>query len=80
MLLLREHMSQLPAGVTGLILAAGILTVAAGWWFKFSLIRRAAFTQGLALPHLPVRGRGQAGPAIRPGWNAVRTRQMAGGS
>ena len=45
-----------------------------------SLIRRAAFTQGLALPHLPVRGRGQAGPAIRPGWNAVRTRQMAGGS
>jgi phenylacetyl-CoA:acceptor oxidoreductase subunit 2 len=30
--------------------------VAGGWWFKFALVTRAAFTQGFALAHLPVRG------------------------
>jgi phenylacetyl-CoA:acceptor oxidoreductase subunit 2 len=28
----------------------------AGAWFKYSLITRAAFNQGFALKHLPVRG------------------------
>ena len=37
-------------------LLAGIATVAAGWWLKFVLVTRAAFNQGFALPHLPVRG------------------------
>ena len=27
-----------------------------GLWFKFTLVTRAAFNQGFALPHLPVRG------------------------
>ena len=36
-----------------------------------TLVRRAAFTQGFALPHLPVRGRGTAGPAVKPGWGGA---------
>ena len=30
--------------------------VAAGGWFKFTLITRAGFNQGFALARLPVRG------------------------
>jgi len=59
------------AGMPGrifLVLAAGILAVAGGWYVKYALIRRAAFTQGLALPRLPVRGGGPSGPAAKPGW------------
>ena len=37
-------------------LIAAIATIAAGWWFKLALVTRAAFNQGFALPHLPVRG------------------------
>lgn len=55
-------------GRSGLVFAAGILVVASGWFMKFTLVRRAAFTQGLALPHLPVRGRGAAGQGAKPGW------------
>ena len=35
---------------------AGLVALAAGWQFKFVLVTRAAFNQGFALPHLPVRG------------------------
>jgi phenylacetyl-CoA:acceptor oxidoreductase 26-kDa subunit len=35
---------------------AGALALAAGWWFKFTLITRAAFNQGFTIAHLPVRG------------------------
>jgi phenylacetyl-CoA:acceptor oxidoreductase subunit 2 len=35
---------------------AGLLAVAGGAWFKFTLVTRAAFNQGFSLPHLPVRG------------------------
>jgi len=58
-------------GRAGLLLAAGILLVASGWFLKYSLVRRAAFTQGLALLHLPVRGGGPSGPAAKPGWKAI---------
>lgn len=37
-------------------LAAGLLAAASGMWFKFTLVTRAAFNQGFALVHLPVRG------------------------
>jgi phenylacetyl-CoA:acceptor oxidoreductase subunit 1 len=47
---------------------AGLCMVAAGWWLKFTIIRRAAYNQGFALTHTPVRGVGSAGPAIKPGW------------
>lgn len=53
---------------------AGGAALAAGWWFKTVLVRRAAFTQGFALRHLPVRGRGTAGPGVKPGWEDVRRR------
>ena len=35
---------------------AAIAIVAAGWWLKLTLVTRAAFNQGFALPHVPVRG------------------------
>jgi phenylacetyl-CoA:acceptor oxidoreductase subunit 2 len=58
-------------GRAGLVFAAGLLVVATGWVLKYTLVRRAAFTQGLALQHLPVRGGGPAGPAVKPGWKAA---------
>lgn len=59
------------SGRAGLILVAGLLLVASGWLFKFNLVRRAAFTQGLALLHWPVRGLGQPGAAARLGWKNI---------
>ena len=38
------------------VLLAGAGVIATGWQFKFVLITRAAYNQGFALPHLPVRG------------------------
>ena len=38
------------------VLLAGVAALATGWQFKFVLIVRAAYNQGFALPHLPVRG------------------------
>ncbi|UCE30344.1 MAG: dimethyl sulfoxide reductase anchor subunit [Burkholderiales bacterium] len=35
--------------------AAGLLAVGGGLWFKYTLITRAGFNQGFALAHLPVR-------------------------
>ena len=35
---------------------AAIAIVAPGWWLKLTLVTRAAFNQGFALPHVPVRG------------------------
>jgi phenylacetyl-CoA:acceptor oxidoreductase 26-kDa subunit len=64
--------SVLGAPVAGAALVlAGLFVVGAGWWLKYTLVRRAAFTQGFALPHLPVRGRGTSGPAARPGWGGA---------
>jgi phenylacetyl-CoA:acceptor oxidoreductase subunit 2 len=37
--------------------AAGLAALAAGWVLKFTLVVRAAYNQGFALPRLPVRGR-----------------------
>ncbi len=58
---------------SGVLFAAGILVVATGWTMKFILVLRAAFTQGLALKHLPVRGCGVAGVAAKPGWTMTGT-------
>ena len=62
------------AGLTGLPLLAalaGVLAAAAGGWFKYTLVCRAAFTQGFALPRTPSRGQGKAGRGAQPGWNSV---------
>ncbi|MFH1872902.1 MAG: DmsC/YnfH family molybdoenzyme membrane anchor subunit [Pseudomonadota bacterium] len=58
-------------GRAALALTAGILTVGGGWVLKYTLVRRAAYTQGLSLLRLPVRGKGPAGPATKPGWTIV---------
>ena len=55
-------------GARWLVGLAGLAAVAAAWLFKFTLIVRAAFTQGFALPRLPVRGPGHAVAGVKPGW------------
>jgi phenylacetyl-CoA:acceptor oxidoreductase subunit 1 len=47
---------------------AGVSSVAAGAALKFVIITRAAYNQGFALEHTPVRGSGAAGPGVKPGW------------
>ena len=59
-------------GRAALAVVAGVLAVGAGWVLKYTLVRRAAFTQGLSLLRLPVRGQGPAGPAAKPGWKIIR--------
>jgi len=56
------------AGGRWLLVCAGLAAVAAGWLLKFTIIVRAAFNQGFALPMLPVRGPGHAASGVRPGW------------
>lgn len=58
-------------GQSLLLFLAGLLAIHGGWWLKWTLVRRAAFTQGIALTHLPVRGRGPSGAAVKPGWGGA---------
>lgn len=48
---------------------AGVLAISGGWLLKFTLVTRAAQTQGFALERTPVRGAGPAGAGIQPGWD-----------
>jgi phenylacetyl-CoA:acceptor oxidoreductase subunit 2 len=48
--------------------AAGLMCAAAGWWLKYTIVVRAAFNQGFALPMTPVRGSGTTHAGARPGW------------
>lgn len=52
---------------------AGLIAVAGGWLFKYTLIVRAGYNQGYALAQVPVRG--GAGPssglASKPGWSTA---------
>jgi Fe-S-cluster-containing dehydrogenase component/DMSO reductase anchor subunit len=49
---------------------AGFSVFVTGWAIKFILITRAAYNQGFALPHTPIRGSGVPGPAVKPGWTS----------
>jgi len=60
----------LPAAVAALFALAGFSVFATGWAIKFILITRAAYNQGFALPHTPIRGSGVPGPAVKPGWTS----------
>jgi phenylacetyl-CoA:acceptor oxidoreductase 26-kDa subunit len=51
-----------------LALLAGIAAMATGWYLKFTIVARAAFNQGFALPALPIRGRGTRVEGTKPGW------------
>ncbi len=57
-----------PPGNALFFAAAGLCALASGWAIKFVLITRAAYNQGFALAHTPVRGSGRPGPAVKPGW------------
>jgi phenylacetyl-CoA:acceptor oxidoreductase 26-kDa subunit len=59
-----------PAGGSAAIavLLAGLLAVLAGGLLKFTIVVRAAFNQGFALPRLPDRGSGSIAQAVKPGW------------
>jgi phenylacetyl-CoA:acceptor oxidoreductase subunit 2 len=57
------------AAQTPLFLLAGVGIFAAGAALKFVLVTRAAYNQGFALAHAPVRGSGVAGPSVKPGWS-----------
>ncbi len=46
----------LPGAAAAAAALAGLAAIAAGWRLKFVLVTRAAWNQGFALPHLPVRG------------------------
>jgi phenylacetyl-CoA:acceptor oxidoreductase 26-kDa subunit len=48
---LRAASPVMPAAIAGFILFA------VGAWLKFNVVTRAAFTQGFAIPFVPVRGR-----------------------
>ena len=60
-----------PEASVVLAAAAGAAATAGGWLVKGTIVTRAAFNQGFALPHLPLRGVGASasGPAARPGWS-----------
>lgn len=45
-----------PAAASGLAACGGLLALVGGAIVKYTLITRAAYNQGFALPHLPVRG------------------------
>lgn len=64
-----------PAGAA-LAVAGGLFAAAGGWWLKYTLVRKAAFNQGFALPHQPVRGRMPLHrPAVglaKPGWGGEK--------
>ncbi len=47
---------------------AGLCMTLAGWLCKYTIIIRAAYTQGYAITHTPARGGGHAGPGVQPGW------------
>jgi phenylacetyl-CoA:acceptor oxidoreductase subunit 2 len=69
----------LAAGLSGapaLAFVAGALAVIVGWRCKYTLVCKAAFTQGFALPKLPARGRSKSGQGVKPGWDN-RLRSLA---
>jgi len=57
--------------IPSLLIVGGLLTLASGWWFKYSLITRAAYNQGYAVTRMPARGAGKSAPGIKPGWTAT---------
>ena len=52
-----------------LVALAGGAALIAGWALKFTIVARAAYNQGFALPVLPVRGQGSKTPGTKPGWS-----------
>ncbi|MFT4098063.1 MAG: hypothetical protein QM651_13175 [Rhodoblastus sp.] len=51
----------------------GAFAAVAGALLKYTLVCRAAFTQGFALPRMPARGRSKPAPGLKPGWEPPQT-------
>lgn len=51
-----------------LVMAGCVTMLGAGWVLKFTLITRAAHTQGFALERIPTHGGDADGAGVRPGW------------
>jgi phenylacetyl-CoA:acceptor oxidoreductase 26-kDa subunit len=65
----------LVAGFGGFALVAavaGVFAIAAGAWFKYILVCRAAFTQGFSLPRTPRRGGGTTTVGVQHGWRQAQ--------
>jgi phenylacetyl-CoA:acceptor oxidoreductase subunit 2 len=74
-------LAALATGAAWLAAAGGTLVATSGWYLKFILVTRAAYTQGFALAHLPARTPSYAGPGVKPGWtetNCVREPRLQG--
>ena len=56
-------------GSGGLVAVAGAVALGAGWALKFTIVARAAYNQGFALPVLPIRGQGEKTSGVKPGWS-----------
>jgi len=52
-----------------LVAAGGLLALGAGWALKLTIVLRAAFNQGFALPHLPRLDAARPDSSARPGWS-----------
>jgi phenylacetyl-CoA:acceptor oxidoreductase subunit 1 len=64
------------AGITTPLLAlAGVAAIAGGAAWKFTVIVRAAYTQGFELTHVPQRGSGRRAAPARPGAEAAFIRR-----
>ena len=63
----RRRPDARPCAGAALFALAGLSVFATGWAIKFILITRAAYNQGFALPHTPVRGSGAAGTGGQAG-------------
>ncbi len=51
-----------------LTLIGGLCMTLAGWLCKMTIITRAAYNQGYAIPVTPPHGGGKPGPGLKPGW------------
>ncbi len=52
---------------------AGVCMSLAGWMSKMTIITRASYKQGYAIPTTPTRGGGNPGPGLKPGWKTRST-------
>ncbi len=53
----------------GIVATGAFLAAAAGSYLKYTLITRASYTQGFAIPRSPARSPGFSRPGVRPGWS-----------
>jgi phenylacetyl-CoA:acceptor oxidoreductase subunit 2 len=47
----------------------GLFAAATGWWLKYLIVCKLAYTQGFAIEHTPARGAPSARTGVRPGWS-----------